>query len=291
MDEKISMASKDQIIQEVNLILSQYSMRLTLRQIYYRLVAKQIVENKTSQYKRLSRILVDARKERLVSPDKFEDKTRSVDVVFERLFGREQIWLSHVKFFKDRLLKYTLDRWLNQSKKIVVVLEKQALENVFQVVCDELDVTLVVGKGYNSYTQLRELSIALKRMVETRELHFLMFGDFDPSGKDILRNFESQLRELGIVGTFSEVALTVDQIQEYNLPPAPVKVGDTRSDDFVQKYGRGVVELDALDPNLLQELVRINIERFFDPEIYEGILVLEAQYQEYFSNQIEEFGI
>jgi hypothetical protein len=55
------------------------------------------------------------------------------------------------------------------------------------------------------------------------------------------------------------IALTADQIKEYKLPPMPVKRSDARAEGFMAEHGDKSVELDALDPNLLQETVEKSI--------------------------------
>ena len=87
------------------------------------------------------------------------------------------------------------------------------------------------------------------------------FGDFDPSGIDIERDLSDRLTKYN-AGDFEvlRVALTSDQIKRYQLPPMPVKRSDARADGFLAEHGDRAVELDALDPNLLQRTVAESIE-------------------------------
>ena len=50
--------------------------RITLRQLFYQLVTKNILENKESQYKKLSTLLKDARMSGLIDLDVIEDRIR-----------------------------------------------------------------------------------------------------------------------------------------------------------------------------------------------------------------------
>ncbi len=50
---------------------------LTLRQVYYQLVASQVIPNNMAEYKKLSRLLTKARLDNLCSWEALEDRLRS----------------------------------------------------------------------------------------------------------------------------------------------------------------------------------------------------------------------
>jgi hypothetical protein len=85
------------------------------------------------------------------------------------------------------------------------------------------------------------------------------FGDFDPSGESIGLDLERKLRA-GLVEfgadpdllVFSRVAVNEAQIEELDLPTRPAKTSDTRT---ARWNGRGTVEIEALPPAYLRELV------------------------------------
>ena len=64
------------LIEVVNSVLTQYEGTLTLRQVYYRLVAAFVIENTERAYKRLSATLTKARREGLVDPRRITDRLR-----------------------------------------------------------------------------------------------------------------------------------------------------------------------------------------------------------------------
>jgi hypothetical protein len=111
----------------------------------------------------------------------------------------------------------------------LVVLEKQALEGVFTNIIKKYpNAVLVVCRGYNSLTQIHDLSEILKN--ENRQVHCRFFSDFDPSGLDIQRNFIEQCKDLGIIfDSFKRIALKAKQIREYSLPFTPTKLSDSRA--------------------------------------------------------------
>lgn len=288
------------LVQAAEIVIKQYEnsgMKLTLRQIYYRLVAAEIIMNLQSAYQSLGRALTHARKERIINPDMFEDRTRTSVMITDNVYSENIWWKEWVGDLEDNVNNYKIDRWAHQNYKIFVVLEKQALQSVFHIICDDLGITLIVNRGYNSYTQIYEIGKQIhekameeytKTNDEDKEMIFLTFGDHDPSGRDIMRNFEKQLRDEGIKGRFIECALTPTQIKKYNLPPAPTKKGDARTKKFIEEFGDAMVELDALEPHTLQQMIAENVEKFFDEKFYkERILPIEDEHQKYLKMMFE----
>lgn len=151
------------------------------------------------------------------------------------------------------------------------MLEKAALENLFIPLCEARGAVLVVSRGYNSYTQLDEFATAMH--AETRNIHVVSFSDFDPSGLDIERNFLQQIRDMGVnVVSHKRIALTDEQINWLRLPYAPVKTKDSRAQHWT---AGGVVELDAVDPVMLQDWVRDAIDARFDQAIHREVARLQ----------------
>jgi hypothetical protein len=102
----------------------------------------------------------------------------------------------------------------------------------------------------------------------------LYAGDFDPSGEDIDRDF---IARTDCWDQVRRVALTAAQVSEYGLPPNPGKVTDSRAKGFVERHGRLVqVELDALPPEVLRELLSSAIAEFWDDAAHNRTLVQEA---------------
>lgn len=282
------MTKKDLIVREAQNVISTYTQKLTLRQIYYRLVAKLIIENKTSQYKYLSRLLVDARKSGIIGYDSMEDRTREVinnkKIEYKAWRANLKSWITYIE---DP--KYTLPKNLYQEKISLIVLEKQALEGIFKDAIDDNSI-LVVCKGYNSLTQIYDLSTILEN--DNREVHCTFFSDYDPSGLDIQRNFVKQCEDLGVeFESFNRVALVKEQIVKYHLPYAPTKTTDSRSKDWKD---RGVVELDALEPNILVDLVKKACSKNWDENIEKQKnrleKVLNARYRKHFAKELIELG-
>lgn len=259
------MASKNEIINAVNEVIEQYNMPLTLRQIYYRLVSRNLIENKLNSYKSLSRILVEAREQGLVPEDMIEDRARTThggdggyhdpeSFIREKMTNLKQCWENYTKPF-----------WDDQGRYLEVWVEKDALSRLVSEVADEYRVMTCVGRGYSSYTYVREAVNRFIPVQDEKECIILYFGDFDPSGLDITRDLGRRITDYGAPDVeIRRIALLPDQIRQYGLPPAPVKLSDARAASFIARHGNGVVELDALEPPVLQHMIREAIEGEID---------------------------
>jgi len=226
-------------------ILAEYSGQITVRQLYYRLFAAQVIENTERSYKNLDAHLTKWRKAGLLSPRQFVDLTREPII--------PSMWSDLSDFLRTVRRSYRRDLWQGQERRPEVFCEKQALAQVLAPICDEYGVTLQLCRGYTS--------VSLNVETAERAQHILYCGDHDPSGRDIERSLGCELRdtwgaEIGI----DRIALTQEQIAEYDLPTAPAKRTDTRTRRFLAEHGDGTVELDALPPNVLQGLLRQAIE-------------------------------
>jgi hypothetical protein len=266
---KIIASSKDAIIAKVKEVISKYDTKLTLRQIYYRIVAAGMLPNTITSYKKLGTILVEARKNGTIPYSAMEDRSRGYHNGDRAYESPAEHFESAYNYMRRNYLAYNLPKWWHQPNKVVVFVEKDALSGVFKSVTDEMGVDLVVCKGYSSLTQLHDTAQRLAQDDETKHITLLYFGDFDASGVDIERYARETLGvEFGIEFDFERIAITEDQIDEMGLVPAPGKVSDSRHDAFVAETGKDwQVELDAVEPDKLVEMIREAVAPKFDDEI------------------------
>ena len=89
----------------------------------------------------------------------------------------------------------------------------------------------------------------------------LYFGDFDPSGEGMVISLKERLCTLCSQPEIIKCALTRDDIQHYNLPPAEAKTTDTRSKAFIAEHGNICVELDALPPLVLRDRLLTEVKK------------------------------
>lgn len=243
------------LFDRVNGILAEYDMPLTLRQVYYRLVAAHVIPNTERAYKNLSARLTDGRRAGRIDPARITDRLREAQ--------RVPCWGDLPDFLRAVRRSYRREKWTSQPVTVEVWCEKDALAGVLQPIADEHEVTLYVGRGYSSYSAMMD---AADRIADAgQRTVVLYFGDFDPSGQDMPRDIRDRLAaDFGVEVDLRVIALTPEQIAEYDLPPAPTKKTDTRAAAFVAKHGDLSVELDALPPDVLQALVRDSIGGLMD---------------------------
>lgn len=277
------------IVKEVLAVVSQYTTLMTLRQIYYRLVAKLLFDNVQSNYKGLSSMLVKARLNGDMPFGVMEDRTRATSGGDRELQTPEEAFDGALDWLKERADYYHLPRWLNQDYYVEVWLEKQALSALFEVVCDRKRVLLAPCKGYPSLTFIKDASDRLQGQYdEGKKLVILYFGDFDPSGEDIRRYIGERLKNLGVVDlNIVKMALTPEQIEEHNLPPVPAKKSDSRAAAFIAKHGDISVELDALPPDVLQDFIRDGIADYFDETVHDAVLERQAREREELQEKVD----
>ena len=255
-----------ELIGQVKEILDSYSMALTIRQLYYQLVAKQIIPNNLNSYKNLDAVLSKARKSNRLDFDAFTDRLRTPI--------KNSSWLNLNDFILTVKRSYSKDKWENQENYVEVWLEKDALAGIFEPITQKYDVNLLVGRGYQSLSSLND---AAKRFPD-KNIFILYFGDFDPTGLDIPRSAEENLEEcFDISLNFERISLTEKEIDEFKLPPAPAKTTDSRTYAFVQEHGNIAVELDALPPDVLEEKIEENIKEYLNFEQFEKDLRVEQR--------------
>jgi hypothetical protein len=128
-----------------------------------------------------------------------------------------------------------------------------------------------VGRGYDSWTSIWE---AGRRLPESATV--LYFGDFDPSGEDMVRSLAERLGFFGCQPQIIKVALTLEEIERYRLPPMPAKRSDSRAAAFIAEFGDVAVELDALPPPVLRERLDEAVRERMDLGALEAVKRLEA---------------
>ena len=208
---------------------------MTVRQVYYQLVARQLIANNRGQYQGTSDLLVKMRQEGSVPWDQIEDRNRR-----PRTVG---MWDDLADFMDTVQTAYRRDVWATQPRQLEVWLEKDALSGIFEDVLRPYGVTLNVGRGYDGWSSIRN---AAERFGDGEETTVLYFGDFDPSGEDMVRSLIERLASLDCRPEVVKCALTLDDVRRYNLPPDFTKTTDSRRAAFVEKWGDVSVELDAL---------------------------------------------
>jgi hypothetical protein len=278
--KQFSRASQARIAQ-ANEIIAEYEVagfRLTLRQLYYQFVSRGLIPNTLQSYKALGNTINDARMGGLVSWLAIEDRTR-----FLRSLPS---WSDPESIIESAAQGYHEAWWADQPVHCEVWIEKDALVGVFEGVCNELDVPLFSCRGYASASEVWMAGRRMARKVQDgKRVVVFHFGDHDPSGLDMTRDITDRLatfvgHHVGYLsGRFGveRVALTMDQISQYSPPPNPAKVTDSRFEQYQREYGDESWELDALEPQVLADLVRASVEGVMDADLMEAAKAAEAE--------------
>lgn len=240
---------------------------LTLRQRYYQFVGKGYIENKISEYGMLSNLLKWARIDGYISWSDVEDRVRA----FHNGMGFDN---------KDEFIHQELENFLygyrrnlvqSQEKYIELWIEKDALSAIFKRVAMPYCVSVVVCRGFSSVSFLNDFKTRLTCQNDKKPI-ILYFGDFDPSGVEMLNAMKTTLQdELDIEGVeFKRIALLHGDIHTYQLPhnPRALKYTDTRAKKHVAVYGEIAVELDALPPSILEQKIKDAIESEIDIDAF-----------------------
>ena len=265
------------IIYEANKIiedLQEQGFTLTIRQLYYQFVSKDLIPNKQSEYDKLGNIINKARLAGLVDWEAIEDRTRNL----ERLAH----WSSPTEIVEACVRSFRLSRWETQEHRVEVWIEKDALLGVISGVCEEYDVPYFSCRGYVSQSEMWRASERFemyRRLGQTPVIIHL--GDHDPSGIDMTRDIlDRQLLFGGFKFNVKRIALNYDQVKKYNPPPNFAKMKDPRFQSYVPEFGKSCWELDALEPSVMVNLIRENIEKFIDTEKWKETERKEKSYRQ-----------
>lgn len=255
------------LIRTINGIIESYRNQgyiLTVRQLYYQLVAADIIPNDEKSYKNIVNTVNDGRNCGLIDWDMIEDRTRS--------FTEISAWESGSEILKSSAKYFHMDRWKDQGARVFCIIEKEALVSVLERSCKEYDIPLLAARGYPSSSVLREFAKfkLMKHGKNEERIVILHLGDHDPSGMDMSRDLEQRLslfsRETEF--EFKRIALNYEQIEELNPPPNPAKNTDSRFEAYREEFGPQSWELDALSPAYLNNLVKLEVQKIIDPDIW-----------------------
>lgn len=250
---------------------------LTLRQLYYQFVARDLIPNKQTEYKRLGSIIDNARKAGLFDWDYITDRTRNVRGGDGAATDPSQV------IDPDA---YVMALWEGQTERVEVWVEKDALVGVIARAAGATRVPYFSCRGYTSSSEVWAAAQRIERYLDedgVDHVTVLHLGDHDPSGIDMTRDITARL-ELFLGGDgydldrlrVKRIALNMDQVEQYSPPPNPAKDTDSRFSGYVDRYGDESWELDALEPSVLNTLIRANVSEHIDAEKWGARRALEA---------------
>lgn len=253
-------------IDKVNSIVAEYEAQgyeLTLRQVYYQLVARGFIPNNERSYKNLGNLINDGRLAGLIDWYAIVDRTRN-------LRGNSH-WDRPEDVIDCARYSYMLDRWENQPNYVEVWVEKDALIGIVSQICRELDVPHFSCRGYTSQSEMWSAAQRFIRQDYRESRTIIHLGDHDPSGIDMTRDIQERMDMFGADVFVKRVALTMEQIETFCPPPNPTKLSDARASSYIREYGHECWELDALEPKVITSLIRNEVTALLDTDLLSEI--------------------
>lgn len=267
-------ASSRVIIKQANVIIANYQAQgftLTLRQLYYQFVSRDLIANKQSEYKRLGSVINDARLAGEIDWNAIEDRTR---------------YLRGINTLEDpadaisaAARDYHEDLWAAQRYRPEVWIEKDALVGVVEPVCARWRTDFFACRGYSSQSEQYNAGkrFARRKAIGQTPIVFHL-GDHDPSGMDMTRDNRDRLAMFARLGVkVVRLALNMDQIEQYDPPPNPAKESDSRAAGYIEEFGPSSWELDALEPTVIDKLIDDAIAEYVDLEAWEAAKTEEQE--------------
>jgi len=232
----VAMATKGIRVLELRLrildLLRGYDV-LTVRMLHYRLVSTFDYPNDRNFFKRTQYSLKVLRRLFPELRAKFEDPTRQVS---NPMMPRPGIELWH---------------------------EKSSLEVFSRRLAERYHVPTLAERGFGSLTMFFKAVVRAKKRGVRK---ILLLTDHDPSGLLIDRITR---REMPI--EVERIALTMEQIRRYRLPPLRVKRSDSRAKEYIRKFGDNAWEVEALPPKALLSIIRKKIVENLPKGFLEGL--------------------
>ena len=270
------------IIEIADAIVKDYAAQgydLTLRQLYYQFVSKDIIPNHQKFYNMLGSVINDARLAGLIDWDRIVDRTRHL--------RKNAHWESVEDILKDVHSQFRIDKWDNQKVRPEVWIEKDALVGVIESVCREFDVGYFSCRGYVSQSEMWSAGKRFSGYRDRGQVPFIVhLGDHDPSGIDMTRDIQERMTLfVGVPVEVVRIALTRKQVDEVKPPPNFAKQTDSRFKDYVSVHGEDSWELDALDPKYIDRIIRSTIMRVRDEDKWDEAVLIENEHK----NKIAEF--
>ena len=235
---------------------------MTVRQMFYQIETRGLVTKTEQGYRQVAYQLLTMRRLGIIPYHFIADNTR-----WQR---KPKTYASLADYLRRMQEDYRRSLWAEQAAYVEIWIEKDALAGVVSEVTRRWDVPLMVTRGFPSDSFVYEAAQNIREMGKTAYLYY--FGDFDPSGVCISNNLQQKLYQwVGGNAIFERVAVIAEQVKSLRLPTRPTKRTDTRAKTWQGES----VELDAIPPNKLREMVEDCILQHIDTEAVRKIERIE----------------
>jgi hypothetical protein len=252
---------------------------MTVRQVFYQATVRGIIEKTGAGYTKVQTDLVLMRRDGTLPYGWIADNTR-----WQR---RPTTYDGIEEALNETARLYRKSLWNDADAYVEIWLEKDALSGVVYPITSKYDVPLMVARGYASLSFLHSAAEYINELDVPAYIYHL--GDYDPSGVNAGEKIEETLRELAPDAEihFERLAVSPEQIDQWRLPSRPTKSSDTRSRNF----GDVSVELDAIPPDYLREMVEIAIQQHLPPRQFEILKAAEQSEREILRDMIADLEV
>jgi len=242
---------------------------MTVRQVFYQLVHRGVIEKSEAEYQqKVVRLLTAMRVAGELPFSWIVDHTRRRQV--------PRTFTNVAEAVEDTAIFYRNSALRDAPAYIEIWVEKDALSGIMWNATSVYDVPLLSSKGMPSLTFLHWTAEQMRHEWEVRgrPSYLYQFGDHDPTGTPIPPTIEARLREFcpDFEFTVERNALTEAQISEHRLPTRPTK---RQGNSHAKSFEGESVELDALPPRILKATVTEAIERHITSEALAALRVAE----------------
>jgi hypothetical protein len=219
-------------LDDVEALIKSMEKPVTVRQIYYRATVEGLVPKNDHGSEAIGRMVTALREDETIPWNDITDNTR-----------RTILYTMHknaAEFLRYSVDQFTLDPWHNAKVAVAIWIEKDALAGTLQTITLPLGVPLHVMKGFGGGSFIEKIAAKLIALKPKRPVVMYHLGDFDPSGQyageALKKRLEKSLKKGGVKLTFVPLALTPEQIEDWNLPARETKVSDNNLEWFVRKF-------------------------------------------------------
>jgi hypothetical protein len=241
---------------------------LSVRGVFYRVMSAGAVEKTEKAYAAVQREVLKLRRSGILPYEWIADGTRWQ--------VKQPSWDTAQDALDDAVASYRRALWHNQDVYVEVWSEKDAIASIVSPITNKWDVPLMIARGFASESFLWSTANTIREQGEDgKHVVIYQLGDHDPSGIAAWEHVQARLAEFApdVVIHFERLAVTEEQIHEYDLPTRPTKITDSRAKSFVGES----VEVDALTTSDLREIIEDAITAWIDPEQLRSTKMVEAE--------------
>lgn len=238
---------------------------VTLRHLFYRIVSLGLLKKTEEEYDKLSGYTMKWRRDGSIAWSSFVDSTR--------WYHGAQLFDNLGAALENSKACYRRNLWQSQNIYVEIWMEKDAVAAIAQQAAQPFGVPVFPMKGFASGSALFTLAQTIRyHQAHGKVVHIYYLGDHDPSGRCMDGTIVRSLRyDHGVEFNFTRIAVTQDQIKQYNLPTRPTKESDSRAKNFKGES----VEVDALPPHIIRQLVERSISQHIDPAAWQREIEIE----------------